>query len=108
MSNLTCMHYAANLEDRLAKKTYLGHYANEPMPLGEGKSRYEADQGWDALFTDELRVRDELAAQAARSAGEPATGKTVIRRVGATVVEITAQLQRRRKQEERRPDDSLQ
>jgi hypothetical protein len=101
------MHYADNLEDRLAKKTYLGHYANEPMPLAEGRRGYEADQGWDALFTDELRIRDEQAARAARSADEPATGRTVIRRVGATVLEITAQLQRRRHQEQQEDEPRL-
>lgn len=58
--------YSTDLEDKLAVKSYLGHYANEPMPKERGS--YEADRGWDALFADFANARERVRARAGATA----------------------------------------
>lgn len=96
MSGLTSMHYASNLEDKIADKSALGHYANEPMPARDG---YQADQGWDELFTDYLNARSARAQLAEQTAAEPVK-KTVVKRTGATILEITSLTHRRKRPSE--------
>lgn len=107
MSGLTSMHYAENLEDLVSNKSNLGHYANPSVKPSRKKGRgmYEADRGWDELFTDYLAKREErekMAAQAAEK--ENQIRSTTIKRAGATVVEITSITQRQHREGGKSPE----
>ncbi len=70
MSESTSLNYTNNLPSLLARKLSFGRYAKDGYPL---TGSYEADQGWDSLFTEYLANR-----------AEP-------HRAGATAVDVGAQ-----------------
>ncbi len=76
MSESTSLNYTNNLPSLLARKISFGRYAKDGYRL---TGSYEADQGWDNLFTDYLAKRAEphRAGATAVDIGAQTEGKTI-------------------------------
>ena len=77
MSESTSLNYTNNLPSLLERKLSFGRFAKDGYQL---TGSYEADQGWDNLFTDYLakRAAPHRAGATAVDIGAQTEGKTIL------------------------------